>query len=172
MGRLIRDLLDARHIELGQFTVDARAQELKPLIEEAVEPLQAAADEKAVRLETRYEREAGRVLCDRARVVQVLHNLIGNALKFVPEGGHVNVATGPRTSEVRLVVEDDGPGIQPEDLPRVFDRYWQATSTTLRRGSGLGLFIVKNIVDAHGGRIWVESAPGAGARFSFTLPAA
>jgi signal transduction histidine kinase len=100
----------------------------------------------------------------------VLHNLVGNAIKFVPEGGQVLVETGPARSKVRFTVADDGPGIEPEDLPHVFDRYWQAPSNALRRGSGLGLYIVKTIVEAHEGATWAESTPGAGASFFFTLP--
>jgi signal transduction histidine kinase len=83
----------------------------------------------------------------------------------------VTVETGPTLSQVRFAVADNGPGIPPEDLPRVFDRHWQGASPAFRRGSGLGLFIVKTIVEAHAGRTWVESTPGTGASFFFTLPA-
>jgi PAS domain S-box-containing protein len=172
MKRLIRDLLDTQQIERGQLSITRRPEEVVPLVREALDPLQAVAVEKSVRLETRFDAASGSAVCDRERILQVLHNLVGNAIKFVPDGGRVVVETAPSDSQVRFTVGDDGPGILPEDLPHVFDRHWQAQSNVLRRGSGLGLFIVKTVVEAHGGRTWVESTPGAGASFSFTLPAA
>jgi PAS domain S-box-containing protein len=170
--RLIQDLVDLQRIEQGQFSIETRPEEVAPLVEEAIEPMHALAEQKSVRLEARLDRTRGAALCDRARIVQVLHNLVGNAIKFVPEGGRVFVDTALDSPQVRFAVEDDGPGILPEDLPHVFDRHWQAQSYALRRGSGLGLFIVKTIVEAHAGRTWVRSDPGSGASFFFTLPTA
>lgn len=172
MRRLIGDLLDVQQMELGQFSIDPRPEEVPSLVEEAIEPLQALAGEKYVRLEARLDSVARAALCDKARIVQVLHNLVGNAIKFVPDGGRVVVGTVMDTRHVRFAVEDNGPGILPEDLPFVFERHWQAPSYSARRGSGLGLFIVKTIVEAHDGRAWVQSTPGTGASFFFTLPAA
>jgi hypothetical protein len=172
MRRLIRDLLDVQEIELGRFSIDPRPEDVVPLVEEAIEPMQALADEKSIRLESRLHRASGSALCDRERIVQVLHNLVGNAIKFVPAGGRVVIETAPEAPQVMFSVGDNGPGIQPEHLPHVFDRHWQAPSNALRRGSGLGLFIVKTIVEAHEGRTWVQSAPGEGASFFFTLPTA
>jgi PAS domain S-box-containing protein len=172
MKRLIQDLLDLQRIEQGEFSIEARPEEVAPLVEEAIEPMHALADEKSIRLEARLDRARGVALCDRARIVQVLHNLIGNAIKFVPEGGRIVVGTGIEapSPQFRFAVEDNGPGILPEDLPHVFERHWQAPTFALRRGSGLGLFIVKTIVEAHAGRTWAESNPGSGASFFFTLP--
>jgi len=170
MSRLIRDLLDIQQIEMGRFSIDPQPQRVIPLVNEAIEPLRAVADEKSVRLETRLDEEATSAVCDRERIVQVLHNLVGNAIKFVPEGGSVFVETGRDLSKVRFGVADNGPGIQAEDLPHVFERHWQASSNSLRRGSGLGLYIVKTIVEAHHGAAWVQSTPGSGASFYFTLP--
>ena len=170
MARLIRDMLDVQRMELGQFSIDAQPEPVIPLVQEALEPLRAVADEKSVMIDTRLDDAAGSAMCDRGRIVQVLHNLVGNAIKFVPEGAQVVVETGRETANVRFAVEDNGPGIEPDDLPYVFDRHWQASSNTLRRGSGLGLYIVKTIVEAHEGAAWARSTPGSGASFYFTLP--
>jgi signal transduction histidine kinase len=109
---------------------------------------------------------------DSARIQQVLSNLVGNAIKFTPPGGRITVRAeraGP--NEVRVVVSDTGPGIAPEMLPHVFSRFWQGKRSD-RRGVGLGLSIAKGIIEAHDGRIWVESRPGEGTKFIFSLPTA
>jgi PAS domain S-box-containing protein len=170
--RLIQDMLDVQRIEGGYFSVDPRPESVIPLVEEAIEPMHALAAEKSIRLETRLDRTSGPALCDRGRIVQVLHNLVGNAIKFAPEGGEVVVEAAPSDPQVRFAVGDNGPGIAPEHLPHVFERHWQAPTNVIRRGSGLGLFIVKTIVEAHEGRTWVQSTPGSGASFFFTLPRA
>ena len=105
---------------------------------------------------------------DRDRLLQVFENLIGNAIKFTKAGGRITLGATSRD----LRVEDTGSGIAPENLPRVFDRFWQAATSTNRQGAGLGLPITKGIVEAHGGRIWVESTPSRGTTFSFTIPKA
>jgi PAS domain S-box-containing protein len=171
MSRLIGDLLDLQQIEQGTFRIDPQPEAMASLVQDALEPMQALAFEKGVELEVKLG-DTGTALCDRERIVQVLHNLVGNAIKFVPAGGRVVVEAGRDENDVRLAVRDTGPGIQAEDLPHVFERHWQGTSHALRRGSGLGLYIVKTIVEAHGGRVWVESTPGHGASFLFALPAA
>ncbi len=109
------------------------------------------------------------MLADRERIAQVFSNLIGNALKFTPSGGRVSVRGWRARTGVRFAVEDTGPGIPPEDQGHVFDRYWQAQSSS-RMGTGLGLSIAKAIVEGHGGSIRVESTPGQGSRFEFNLP--
>jgi signal transduction histidine kinase len=112
------------------------------------------------------------VFVDRHRVLQVFENLIGNALKFTPAGGRITVGAVAQSGAVLCYVRDTGPGIPAEAQPHLFDRFWQARRSGAQRrsGAGLGLAIVRGIVEAHGGRIWVESAPGEGSTFYFTLP--
>jgi signal transduction histidine kinase len=106
---------------------------------------------------------------DRDRVLQVLSNLMGNAIKFTPEGGSITIGFQARAEDVFFWVRDTGPGIAPEDLPRIFARFWQSKDSS-RLGMGLGLSIAKAIVELHGGTIWAESCLGEGALFQFTLP--
>ena len=110
------------------------------------------------------------VNADNARVVQVLGNLLRNAIKFTSQGGHITVSAEPRDGKLMLSVRDTGSGIAPAHQERVFDRYWHDAKGSRTRGTGLGLSIAKGIVEAHGGRIWVNSTPGEGSTFAFTLP--
>jgi len=172
MNRLIRDLLDVSSIETGRFSVSTTPQSLGVLIEEAVVALQPAAQARSVRLTNEFPRgDELEIPADRDRIEQVLTNLIDNAIKFTPSGGTITVRAERRGGEVWLSVTDSGPGIAPAQLPHVFDRYWQAPETA-RLGHGLGLAIAKGIVDAHNGRIWVDSVLGAGTTFCVALPLA
>ncbi len=117
------------------------------------------------------EQAVPEVWADADRLLQILENIIGNALKFTKPGGRVTVGVSRQNSQVLFRVSDTGPGIEPEDVPHLFDRFWQARKAR-RQGAGLGLPIVKGIVEAHGGRVWVESVPGRGSTFFFTIPAA
>ncbi|HEX8699636.1 MAG TPA: GAF domain-containing sensor histidine kinase, partial [Myxococcaceae bacterium] len=112
-----------------------------------------------------------RVRVDRERVLQVLTNLVGNAIKYTPKGGTITLRAKKVDGMVRFSVKDTGPGIAAQDVPHLFERFWRA-SGVLERGTGLGLSIAKSIVEAHGGRIWVETQEGAGSTFFFTLPVA
>jgi signal transduction histidine kinase len=168
MDRLIRDLLDLSSIDAGKFRVELRPERLEGIVEEALAVLAPIAAEKGVVLGASGTRLPEELLCDRERVLQVLSNLVGNAIQFAPRGGHVSVSALAVGPAVEVSVTDDGPGIPPDDVPHLFDRYWKSRS---RRGTGLGLAIARGIVEAHGGQIRVESAPGAGSRFAFTLPA-
>jgi signal transduction histidine kinase len=141
------------------------------LVRETVELMGPVAEEKRVRLDLRLEDGPLEALCERERIQQVLHNLIGNAIHFTPAEGQVVVRVWREADEIRVSVTDGGPGIPPEQRDHVFDRYWRGRGAS-RHGIGLGLFIVKRLVDAHGGRIWVETSPGGGATFVFTLSAA
>jgi PAS domain S-box-containing protein len=147
-----------------------RARRIK-LVAEIVEMLSPLADDKRIRLRACPLGSALLFPCDRGRLIQVLSNLAGNALKFTPPGGEITIHVERDGPAVRFSVGDTGMGIKAEDLPRLFDRYWQARATR-GSGAGLGLYIVKGIVEAHGGRISVESEVGVGTTFSFTIPLA
>ncbi len=168
MRRLIRDLLDVSSIEAQRLTIERSRQSVALLLTDAVEGMQARADAKSLRLDADLDAAPGlEVECDRDRIQQVLANIIGNAVKFT-EKGSVSVGARRREREVWFSVTDTGPGIPAADLDHVFDRFWQARRTA-RAGTGLGLSIAKGIVEAHGGRIWAESAVGVGTTLSFTL---
>ena len=169
MSQLIDDLLDASRLERGALTLSAAPVHLTALVAEASAMLQPLARGRGIRLEAVEPDPAVHVLADPARILQVLSNLIGNALKFTPEGGRVVLRAVVDETSARIEVEDTGPGIPPEQMPHLFDRFWQARSAD-RRGVGLGLAIARGIVEAHGGRIRVESEPGVGSVFAFDLP--
>jgi CheY-like chemotaxis protein len=133
-----------------------------------VRPLAA---QKQQSLEVSCPNGAYAVMCDPPRLAQVFSNLLGNAVKYCPEGASISVSAETSGVFTRIQVADDGPGIPEHELPHVFDRFWQLKKGN-RMGSGLGLSIAKGLVEAHGGRIWVESQAGAGTRFYFTLPLA
>jgi signal transduction histidine kinase len=169
MARLVDDLLDVTKIDAGTLTIKAKSESLEPVVEEAIDHFRIAAGERKVVLASAIEGDVPLVSIDRDRILQALSNLLGNALKFTAAGGHVCVAARRADEAVRVSVRDTGVGIAAEHVPHLFDRYWQAKETS-NMGAGLGLFITKGIVEAHGGKIGVESAPGHGTTFSFTLP--
>jgi len=170
MSRLIRDLLDVARIEAGGLSVDPEPTAVEGLVREAVEIARPRARDQEIAVEARVAEGLPPVRADRDRILQVLSNLLGNALKFTPGGGAVRVEATCRNGEVTLEVVDTGPGIAPGDQEHLFERFWQVERSD-RGGAGLGLAIVKGIVEAHGGRVWVESEPGKGSRFGFSLPA-
>jgi signal transduction histidine kinase len=170
-GRLIDDLLDMTRIEGGRLEIEAKGMSPEELVRDTLQMLAPLAASASLELEVDMRPGLPRVQADEQRLQQVFSNLIGNAIKFTPAGGHVLVAAERREGLVCFAVSDTGTGIPPEDLPHLFDRFWQAQRAD-RRGAGLGLAIVKAIVEAHGGRIWVESTPGKGSTFYFTLPIA
>ena len=171
MNRLIGDLLDVASIESGRLFVEPRREPVRSIVAEAIAASQDQAVEKSLRVEQTLPNDQLEAVCDRDRVLQVLGNLIGNAIKFTPEGGMVKVSAEALEDEVLFTVKDTGIGVSPKQLPHVFDRFWQATPKA-RLGSGLGLTIAKGVVEALGGRIWVESRPNEGTAFYFTLPLA
>jgi signal transduction histidine kinase len=171
MNRLIQDLLDTASIEGGHLSVAPDRLGIAALVGEALEALQSIAESKSLRLKGELPTELPAICADTSRLQQVLANLLGNAIKFTPAGGTVTVRAQPSGDMVTFSVTDTGSGIAKSDLPHVFDRFWQATRTA-RLGTGLGLFIAKGIVEAHGGTIWVESKLGEGSTFFFTLPVA
>ncbi|HEU0298395.1 MAG TPA: hybrid sensor histidine kinase/response regulator [Longimicrobium sp.] len=171
MDRLRQDLLDVAAIEAGRLSFEPVEMDVCLAVEEVMGTVAAAAQEKGLRMEAPVPAGLPAVWADAERIHQVLGNLVGNAVKFTPEGGAVEVRCVLEDGFVRVSVADTGPGISGEQLANVFDRFWQARSTR-RAGAGLGLAIAKGIVEAHGGGITVRSEPGQGATFTFTLPVA
>jgi two-component system, chemotaxis family, sensor kinase Cph1 len=167
MNTLIRDLLDLAKLEAGRFTLQCTQCRINELVEESLLILRPLAEAKRITLTADLRGDL--VNADRDRIFQVLSNLIGNAIKFTPERGGIFVRAQTVDTEVRVTVSDTGPGIPPEQLANIFDRYWQARRSD-QQGSGLGLFIAKGIIEAHGGRIWAEAHAGTGATFIFLLP--
>ena len=170
MDRMIRDLLDVAAIESGRLRVDPLPLPARDLMREAVGMMAPLAEERGVRLVDEGD-DGAVVMADRDRVLQVVSNLVGNALRYTPADGVVRVRVEAGEGEVCFTVSDQGPGIPEAERSRVWERFWQADRPG-RGGAGLGLPIVRGIVEAHGGRVWVESAPGGGATFGFALPAA
>jgi PAS domain S-box-containing protein len=170
MNRLILDLLDAARIEGGRLPVSLRCERSATVASEAYEAFRQIGTNKGITVECQVADELPPSLIDRDRIVQVLSNLLNNAVKFTPRGGRVTLrASRTATGGCRFDVIDTGPGIDDEHLPHVFNRYWQAKRTA-HMGTGLGLAIAKGIVEAHRGRIWVQSEVGHGSTFSFELP--
>ncbi len=171
---MVEQMQDAVRLESGGFAVYTRPVEGAALLQEAVESAELEAVRCGVRL--RWVSPVGDplpIVADAKRVAQILANLIGNALKFTPPGGAIEIHAARDEEFVRFSVIDTGPGIPAEELPYLFDRFYQTHDNPVKRkGLGLGLAICKGLVEAHGGRIWVESSPGAGAGFNFTIPSA
>jgi PAS domain S-box-containing protein len=171
METLIDDLLDTVSIRSGRLVIETRREAVDSVVREAIDLQELPAEERGLKIVRQCEVQGVDVQCDRDRVLQVFGNLIGNAIKFCRPGDTITV-TGELDGDcVRFSVADTGAGIQPERLPYLFDAYWSG-SEHARQGSGLGLYISRGIVESHGGRIWVESTPGLGSRFYFTLPIA
>lgn len=168
-NRLIEDLLDVSMIEAGRLSIERRMEEVAPIIEHVVQMFVGSANERSIALYEDVAPDLPPVLGDAGRMLQALANLIANALKFTDAGGRVTVSAEPHEDGVVFSVRDTGSGIPTEHLSRIFERYWQSRGKARIRGSGLGLAIAKGIVEAHGGHIWVESVPGEGSTFSFTV---
>ena len=169
--RLIHDLLDVTSIEAGKLAVTPQPHDLLPLVAEIVESFRAVASRKSVRLEASSDRDVVMAQLDRDRILQVLANLVSNAIKFTPAGGTIEIRTSSANGSVEVAVRDTGIGIEPEKHEVIFERFRQIANRE-RHGLGLGLHISKSIIEAHGGRIWVDSVVGAGSTFHFTLPPA
>jgi two-component system, sensor histidine kinase and response regulator len=169
MGRMIADLLDMSNIRNGRIAVAPRSELIGELMAEAVAVHEPLAQEKGIGLQMRCEAPEDRVHCDRERILQVLANLLGNAIKFCRQGDRIVVTATRIPGAVQVAVCDSGPGIASVELPMVFDPYWSGASNQ-RTGSGLGLYITKNIIEAHQARIWIESELGEGTTVFFTLP--
>jgi signal transduction histidine kinase len=170
MNRLVNDLLDTVRLQAGRISLNVENVHVDEILRQADATFRPAAAERNIDLEIEAPEPDAAVRADAVRVSQIVGNLLGNAVKFVPEHGRVVLRAVRDGSNVLFQVEDSGPGIPPADVEHLFDKFWQARKGDTR-GVGLGLTIAKGLVEAHGGKIWVESAPGRGSTFSFTLPA-
>lgn len=184
LNRLVDDLQDLALAEAGQLRLNRRRQAIGPIVERAAAAAAPLTADKDIRLEVSVAPDLPETEVDPERIGQVLRNLLQNAVTHTPPGGRITVCAtahaepagqAPRGAQraVLITVSDSGPGIAPEHLPRVFERFFRADPSRSRAtgGAGLGLTIVRQLVEAHGGRVWAESEPGRGARLCFTLPA-
>ena len=170
MNRLVGDLMDVASIEAGKLSLVRTQRDVELLLVDAVDAFEATAAAQGIVLTTSCV-TPGPINVDHERIFQVLTNLVSNALKFTPRGGRIAIAIDRNDEVVKFTVSDTGEGIRVDLLEKVFGRFVQSVETD-RRGLGLGLFIAKSIVEAHGGTIWVESTVGQGSRFYFELPTA
>jgi signal transduction histidine kinase len=170
MDHLISDLLDVEQLQAGTLMLEQQAEDADTLVREAVEVCAADAADRRLRVDVSAPANL-RVRCDRQRVLQVFSKLLTNAIKFTAEGGSISVSAQPVEREMQFSIRDTGRGIADEELPHLFDRFWQAKKRS-RNGIGLSLSLVKGLVEAHGGSIGVETQPGVGTEFRFTLPLA
>lgn len=168
-SRLLGDLLDLARFEAGNLVLDRRVQDLAPIVRDSLDGITSLAEHKRIKILNAVRPGTVQAFCDRTRVLQILGNLIGNAIKFTHEGGAItiNARTVAERNEVQISVTDTGIGIASRDVPHLFERYWQAK--TGGGGVGLGLSIVKALVEAQGGRVSVTSDIGRGSTFTFTL---
>jgi two-component system, NtrC family, sensor histidine kinase GlrK len=169
---LVNSLLDLSKMDAGMMTYHLEPASLASVIDRAVTELGPLAEAKKIKVEAQIEEPMPLVKMDPDRILQALRNLVGNAVKFTPDGGRVTLSAVQKNGSIEVAVSDTGPGISVEDLPMIFDKYRQghAKSSYMLRGTGLGLAIVKHIIDSHGGEVWVESQAGQGSSFIFVLP--
>lgn len=169
MEQLITDILDIAKMDAGTFSIEIHPERIEEIVRESAELFDEAAKEKGISLFVEIEPPCCFIKCDYQRILQVFSNIIGNALKFTPPGGSIMIHAEEKNGWAQFSVHDSGPGIAEKLLPHIFDRFWQANETRAK-GAGLGLFIARGIIEAHGGRIWAESQIGKGTTFYFKLP--
>ncbi len=173
LTKVVADLRDLALAESGRLALERSESDPDELAQRAIRGARGVADAKGVALEVSVAPDLPSLSVDSGRIAQVLGNLLGNAIRHTPSGGRVSLGVSRRSEGVVFSVADTGEGIAVEDLPHVFDRFYRGDRSRSREtgGSGLGLAIARQMVEAHGGRIWVESTPGKGSTFSFVLPA-
>jgi signal transduction histidine kinase len=177
MDRLVADLLDVSRIEAGRLRLDMGPVDLRQVIDTVIQSVKTQIEAKQLTLEVKIPPTLPSVWGDQGRLVQVLNNLVSNAYKYTPNGGHIQIAVDGQTDtassgQLAISVRDSGVGISPEDQQRLFTKFFRADDPRVREvpGTGLGLSITKSLVETHGGRIWFESELGHGTTFTFTLP--
>src|SRR5215211_4445022 len=168
---LINDILDLSKVEAGQVELEVAPFSLREALERGVVMVRERAIKNGIDLDLDVDPGVGVVEADERRIRQVVFNLLSNAVKFTPTGGRIDVSVAQQNGYVTVAVTDDGPGIAPEDQERIFEEFQQAEHEAPRpEGTGLGLALSRRLVELHGGHIWVESQPGAGSTFAFTIP--
>ncbi len=172
LSRLVSDLRELSLAEAGELRLATERTDLRALIERAAMRIRPQLEAKKITLITDLPAQPTEAVLDPDRISQVLSNLLSNAHRYTPEGGRITISLSQHQNELWVSVADTGPGIKSEDLPYLFERFWRADKSRARAtgGSGLGLAIAKHFIEAHGGRIWVESTLGQGATFTFSLP--
>jgi signal transduction histidine kinase len=170
MTGLVRDLLDYASMEAGSFSIEPKTASARSLVEAAMEHTRVLASARSQTIHATIASHEPTVSCDADRVIQVLVNLVDNAIKYSPRGGDINLTVDDADGWVRFAVTDMGPGIAPDDAQHVFEPYWRSARSSKTGGTGLGLVIARTIVEAHGGRIWLSTRFGTGTTFSFSLP--
>ncbi|MCK4734383.1 MAG: hypothetical protein KAT65_18150, partial [Methanophagales archaeon] len=168
---LVNDLLDLPRIESGRMVLKFERESLDSVIADSIESVKHAASEKGIKLNVELPEGLSSVKGDREKLTQVVINLLNNAIKFTPRSGEISIKAREFNGQVEVKVSDTGIGIPPEDLEKVFDKFYQVDSTLTREagGTGLGLAICKGIIEAHNGHIMAESELGKGSTFIFTL---
>lgn len=169
LTEMIENLLDATRLQVGSLSLKLEEVSLLNLVERLAKRFRTQVDKHTIVVE--FEENFPFVMIDEDRMTQVLSNLISNAIKYSPEGGQIKIVGKTRPDQIIICVIDEGPGIPPGDIPHIFDRFYrseQASKTT--KGAGLGLFLARAVVEAHGGRIWIDPKPDSGARICFTIP--
>jgi signal transduction histidine kinase len=170
MLRLINDFLDFARLEGAGLKLEREEADLRDLIRLALDELRPLADARGIEIAFTAPAELAAVRGDRHRLLQVVNNLLSNAIKFTPPAGSIEVSLRPHPGSVEVGVRDTGPGIPAAALPTLFERFTRVESGARTAGTGLGLMIAKQIVEAHGGRIWVHSEEGQGSEFCFSIP--
>jgi signal transduction histidine kinase len=169
LSTIVDDLFELARIDAGALTLQLQDTDLQALIASSLRGIEPEARARRIRLETEIDPDLGQVRGAPEKIERVLSNLLANALRHTPESGSITIAAKPQGAHILVAVEDTGPGIDPEDTHRVFDRFWRADRARSTAGSGLGLAIAKGLIDAQGGTIWAEQRSSGGARIAFTL---
>jgi two-component system sensor histidine kinase GlrK len=169
---VVNSLLDLSKMEAGMMAYDFEITHVEPLIKRAIAEITPLVEAKGIRLENEMDGSLPPLRMDPERILQVLRNLLGNAVKFTPKGGSVRVAAKPADGKLAISVKDSGPGIPAESLSSIFEKFNQGSRQAphARQGTGLGLAIANSIISSHGGKIWAESELGQGSTFIFVLP--
>ena len=170
MNRMIGDLMDMVHLRSGTLSINPKPTVVNEVLREAVTAHEAPARDKGLQMRYDAGTDVMRADADRARLMQLFQNLLGNAVKFTKAGDSINITSRTRGNHAQIEIADSGPGIAADDLPHIFDPYYSASKKHQKTGTGLGLYIAKGIVDAHGGTIRCVSEPGVGTTFNITLP--